>query len=95
MAVPVDPVEVCQSIELALSMCEDQLAVARSMSKPIGSTTNSPEGMLPYLDPVVNEVTSAVIASGLLLGAFVMLHIIRQAWYLWGGEGAFAFPFDK
>jgi hypothetical protein len=95
MAVPVDPVEVCQSIELALSMCEDQLAVARSMSKPIGSTPNSPEGMLPYLDPVVNEVTSAVIASGLLLGAFVMLHIIRQAWYLWGGEGAFAFPFDK
>jgi hypothetical protein len=36
-----------------------------------------------------------LIACGVLLSVLVILHIARQAWYLWGGEGAYAFPFDK
>jgi hypothetical protein len=95
MAVPVDPVSLCESVATALSVCEDQLSVARSMVKPTGSMTVSPDGPLLDVTPIVMEVTSAIVAWGLPLGAFLVLHIVRQAWYIWGGEGAFAFPLDR
>jgi hypothetical protein len=95
MAVPVDPVAMCQIVEEALSVCEGQLAAARATIKPMLSTTLSPADPLDDGDPVVSDVPVDIIMCSLMLGALMMLHIIRQAWYLWGGEGAFAFPFDK
>jgi hypothetical protein len=49
------------------------------------------------LSGVIGETTdlSPLIISGVLLSLFTILHVCRQAWYLWGGEGAFAFPFDR
>jgi hypothetical protein len=95
MAVPVDPVATCQIVEEALSVCEDRLSVARAMISPILSTTFSPAGSLDDVDPVTKDVPVDIIVCSLMLGALMMLHIIRQAWYLWGGENAFAFPFDR
>ncbi len=93
MAVPVDPVTACQVVEKALSVCENQLSAARAMLRPIQSTTLPPEG--PLEDSGASYVPVDIIVCSVLLGALMMLHIIRQAWYLWGGEGAFAFPFDR
>ncbi len=95
MAVPVDPVSLCETVATALSLCEDQLSVTRAMVTPTGSTTLSPDGTLLDVAPIVIEVTSAVVACGLPLSVFLVLHIVRQAWYIWGGEGAFAFPLDR
>jgi hypothetical protein len=95
MAVPVDPVTVCQIVEQALSVCEDQLSAARTTVRPIQPTTLTPEDPLVNVDARTNDVPVDIIVCSLLLGALMMLHLIRQAWYLWGGEGAFAFPFDK
>jgi hypothetical protein len=93
MAVPVDPVTACQAVEKALLVCEDQFLAARAMLRPIQPTTLPPEG--PLEDSGASCVPVDIIVCSVLLGALVMLHIIRQAWYLWGGEGAFAFPFDR
>jgi hypothetical protein len=95
MAVPIDPVTVCQVVEKALSECEDQLLTARAMIMPIQSATLPPEGPRMSVDSGASDMPADVIACSLLLGALMMLHIVRQAWYLWGGEGAFAFPFDR
>ncbi len=95
MAVPVDPVDMCQIVEETLSVCEGQLAVARATIDPMLSTTLSPADPLTNGDPVSGDVPVDIVICSLMLGAIMMLHIIRQAWYLWGGEGAFAFPFDK
>jgi hypothetical protein len=95
MAVPVDSVTVCQVVERALSVCEAQLSAGGTMISPTQSTTLTPEDLLGSVDSKANETPVDIIVCSLLLGALTMLHFIRQAWYLWGGEGAFAFPFDR
>jgi hypothetical protein len=93
MAVPVGPVTACQVVEKALSMCEDQLLAARAVLSPVQPTARPPKDQLEGSG--ASDVPVDIVACSILLGALLMLHIVRQAWYLWGGEGAFAFPFDR
>ncbi len=94
MSVPARVDGSCSGLESALEYCEAKLLAvgnnAISQSTPYSVTVPLPE--LPsYSFPQ----GSALLVCGVLLGILLILHMIRQAWYIWGGEGAFAFPFDK
>lgn len=95
MAVPLSPVDSCQDVEIALSTCEGQLLTVRTEGYTIRSTSVPIVDRLVGSGTVNNDEVPGLIACGLLLSVLTLLHIARQAWYAWGGEGAFAFPFDK
>jgi hypothetical protein len=47
-------------------------------------------------DPSSNSVSDTlVMVLGIIMSCQVILHMIRQSWYIWGGDGAYAFPYDK
>jgi hypothetical protein len=95
MSVPSGSDELCSAVEAALASCEADLVAVDSTLRPLTTTS------LPCAEWLSGVVTGGatdlgpLIISGVLLALFTILHICRQAWYLWGGEGAFAFPFDR
>jgi hypothetical protein len=95
MAVPLSPVDSCRDVEIALSTCEGQLLTVRTEGYTIRSTSVPIVDRLVGSGTVNNDEVPGLIACGLLLSVLTLLHIARQAWYAWGGEDAFAFPFDK
>ncbi len=95
MSVPSIAGDLCEGLEAALVYCEAKLlAKGNSISSPLPVPSIMP-GLLPGFEPEFPSQMHTLIACGVLLGVLVILHIARQAWYLWGGEGAYAFPFDK
>ncbi len=95
MAVPPDRVDTCAEIITSLSLCETSLSVAKSGLSPCWTTGLPTTLNLPVSPYPGNSEPASLIACGILLGVFVALHLVRQAWYAWGGEGAYAFPYDK
>ncbi len=95
MSVPSGSDELCRAVESTLASCQAELTAVRStLSSP---TTTSPSCIDWLPDLSTGEVgdLGPLIACGVLLVLLLGLHVCRQAWYLWGGEGAFAFPFDR
>jgi hypothetical protein len=95
MAVPSDRVDSCDRIVTSLSLCEARLSVAEKGLSPCWTTGLPNLPSLPVSPYPGSSEPASLIACGLLLGVLVALHIVRQAWYAWGGEGAYAFPYDK
>jgi hypothetical protein len=95
MAVPSDRVGLCAEVITSLSLCEARLSVAENGLSPCWTTVLPSMLNLPVSPYPGNSEPASLIACGLLLAVFVALHIVRQAWYVWGGEGAYAFPYDK
>jgi hypothetical protein len=95
MSVPVDPVNPCISVEADLFVCQARLTAAGSAVIPVWSTSPTSVTRLPEPVPTgQSELLMALIGCSVVLGMLVFLHVARQAWYIWGGEGAYAFP-DK
>jgi hypothetical protein len=96
MSVPVDPLNPCISVEADLFVCQARLAAAGSAVIPVWTTSPSSVTRLPEPVPTdQSKLLMALIGCSVLMGMLVFLHIARQAWYIWGGEGAYAFPYDK
>jgi hypothetical protein len=93
MAVPEDKTDNCLLVETDLRICEQALMVAQNAADP--GCIPPAHGVDFSSDPAYLPAPAWLISCGLVLGVLVSLHIARQAWYAWGGEGAFAFPFDK
>ncbi len=95
MSVPVESGDTCVGVEAALIGCEARLlAVTRSV---VPTSTGLPVNLVcgaGLEDPNASGLPP-LVACGVLLSLLVILHVVRQAWYAWGGEGAYAFPFDK
>jgi hypothetical protein len=95
MSVPVEPDSLCQMVETMLDGCETKLLAMSKVATPNHAVLpdNGPDssGCVP---DILNESVPLVLC-GMMLGILVLLHGVRQAWYAWGGEGAYAFPFDK
>ncbi len=88
---PTNVVSPCSEVESALEYCEAKLLTVGSIISSSQST--------PYLviapPPELPSQFLPLVMCGVLLGMLAVLHVARQAWYIWGGEGAFAFPFDR
>jgi hypothetical protein len=96
MSVPTDPVSPCAVVESELSACEARLAAMGNAVIPVWTT--SPASVTSSLDSGSADVAEPpviLIGCYLMLGILTLLHVARQAWYAWGGEGAYAFPYDK
>jgi hypothetical protein len=96
MSVPADSSVSCSDVESALLICQSNLVAARrtaSLGCPISPISADSSPALFLGDQ--SEDAVPLIICGLLLCLLFVLHVARQAWYAWGGEGAFAFPFDK
>jgi hypothetical protein len=95
MSVPVESGGTCVGVEAALIGCEARLlAVTRSV---VATSTGLPVNLVcgAGLEDTNARDLPPLVACGVLLSLLVVLHVVRQAWYAWGGEGAYAFPFDK
>ncbi len=87
--------DTCRAVGFALASCEARLLIAGSTTESIITTPSPCADWLSGVDFRIDKnLVPFVVCVGLLV-FFVALHLIRQAWYLWGGEGAYAFPFDK
>jgi hypothetical protein len=82
-------------VGFALANCEARLLIAGSTAGPIITTPSLCADWLVEANSRVDRTQIPFVVCVGLLVFFVALHLIRQAWYLWGGEGAYAFPFDK
>ncbi len=82
-------------MEKTLSLCETRLLAVGNGAVPIrvvSPCTVDPLSKPDYADSL--KLSLPLVACGLMLGILTSLPVVRQAWYAWGGEGTFAFPFD-
>jgi hypothetical protein len=95
MSVPAPSSGSCIMMETLLAVCERELLEANKVANPICTDLPASEADPAGCKSQSPDSSVALFVSGVILGLLVILHGVRQAWYAWGGEGAYAFPFDK
>jgi hypothetical protein len=95
MSVPASVGSPCSEVESALEYCEAKLLTVGGIISSSQSTPYLVISPSPGLKPEFPSQLLPLVMCGVLLGMLAILHVARQAWYIWGGEGAFAFPFDR